>query len=189
VLELARDDVATLLTRHPRLLANITQVIGERLAKANADLRGYRAGEIVAVVVGARFARAVTKAITVARLASAQTFAAVDLLSKHADRMEEGTSPIEADASASIVQVIERLDQLCATHATVAIVATPHEKGITLLLEHADRVVAVLGDDEAMTLSAMLRETSHDAELVLVSEKTDSRPLLLTITAWSAGAL
>jgi hypothetical protein len=73
VLELARDDVATLLTRHPRLLANITQVIGERLAKANADLRGYRAGEIVAVVVGARFARAVTKAITVARLASAQT--------------------------------------------------------------------------------------------------------------------
>jgi NTE family protein len=172
VLELARDDVATLLTRHPRLLANIAQVIGGRLAKMNADLHSYRTGEIVAVVVGARFARAVTKAITVARLVSAQPFAAVDLLSKRVERMEDGTSRIEADKSASIVQAIERLDELCATHATVVIAATPQEEGITLLLEHADRVVAVLVDDEAVTLAAMLRDPSQDAELVLVSEKT-----------------
>lgn len=169
VLELARDDVATLLTRHPRLLANIAQVIGGRLAKMNADLHSYRTGEIVAVVVGARFARAVTKAITVARLVSAQPFAAVDLLSKRVERMEDGTSRIEAD---SIVQAIERLDELCATHATIVIAATPQEEGITLLLEHADRVVAVLVDDEAVTLAAMLRDPSQDAELVLVSEKT-----------------
>jgi len=32
VLQVARDDVGNLLTRHPRLLANITQVIGGRLA-------------------------------------------------------------------------------------------------------------------------------------------------------------
>jgi predicted acylesterase/phospholipase RssA len=172
VLELARDDVATLLTRHPRLLANIAQVIGGRLAKMNADLHSYHTGEIVAVVVGARFARAVTKAITVARLVSAQPFAAVDLLSKRVERMEDGTSRIEADKPASIVQAIERLDELCATHATVVIAATPQEEGITLLLEHADRVVAVLVDDEAVTLAAMLRDPSQDAELVLVSEKT-----------------
>src|SRR5438034_6795965 len=52
VLKLAREDVATLLTRHPRLLANITQVIGGRLAKMNADLRRHRTGEVIAVVVG-----------------------------------------------------------------------------------------------------------------------------------------
>jgi len=89
VLELAREDVATLLTRHPRLLANITQVIGGRLAKMNADLRRHRTGEVIAVVVGVRFARAATKAIAAARLASAQPFAAVDLLSK---RVNDSTS-------------------------------------------------------------------------------------------------
>ncbi|TMJ93358.1 MAG: cyclic nucleotide-binding domain-containing protein, partial [Alphaproteobacteria bacterium] len=54
VLQVARDDVGNLLTRHPRVLANITQVIGGRLAKMNADLRGDRTGEIVALVVGSR---------------------------------------------------------------------------------------------------------------------------------------
>lgn len=83
VLELARDDVASLLTRHPRLLANITQVLGGRLAKTNADLRGHRTGEIVALIVGAGFARAGTKALAAARLASAQPFAAVDFLRTH----------------------------------------------------------------------------------------------------------
>ena len=63
VLELERDGVGRLLTRHPRLLANITQVIGGRLAKMNADLRGYRTGEIVALVTGARFASAGIRAI------------------------------------------------------------------------------------------------------------------------------
>jgi len=171
VLELAREDVATLLTRHPRLLANITQVIGGRLAKMNADLRRHRTGEVIAVVVGVRFARAATKAIAAARLASAQPFAAVDLLSKRVDGMEEGTSRIQAGTPASIVQAIERFDELSATHATVAIAATPQEEEIALLLEHADRVVAVLADDEAVTLAAMLRDTSQDADLILVSEE------------------
>ena len=171
VLELAREDVATLLTRHPRLLANITQVIGGRLAKMNADLRRHRTGEVIAVVVGVRFARAATKAIAAARLASAQPFAAVDLLSKRVDGMEEGTSRIQAGRPVSIVQAIERFDELSATHATVAIAATPQEEEIALLLEHADRVVAVLADDEAVTLAAMLRDTSQDADLVLVSEE------------------
>ena len=88
VLQVARDDVGSLLTRHPRLLANITQVIGGRLAKMNADLCGERTGEMVALVVGSRFARAGTKAIAAARLASAQPFAAVDLLRKRREGTE-----------------------------------------------------------------------------------------------------
>src|SRR5262245_13287918 len=48
VLELTRDDVAPLLARHPRLLANLTRLIGGRLAKRNADLRGRRGGDTVA---------------------------------------------------------------------------------------------------------------------------------------------
>jgi NTE family protein len=167
--ELMSDEVATLLTRHPRLLANITQVIGGRLAKMNADLHGYRQGEIVAVIVGERFERAVTRAINLARLASAQPFASVNLLSKRVDGMEEATSG--GDTPASIAKAMERLDELSATHTTVAIAATSRDEGITLLLEHADRVVAVLADDEAVTFATRLRGSLQDAELVLVSEK------------------
>src|SRR5712675_210187 len=104
VLQITRDDVGNLLTRHPRLLANIAQVIGGRLAKMNADLRGHRTGEIVALVVGSRFARAGTKAIAAAHLASAQPFAAVDLLFKHREGTEEGAARIQPDTPSSIVQ-------------------------------------------------------------------------------------
>jgi NTE family protein len=171
VLQLTRDDVARLLTRHPRLLANITQVIGGRLAKMNADLRGHRTGEVVALIVGARFARAGKNAIAAARLASAQPLAAVDLLQKGRDR---GTTPTEGGTPRSILSAIERLDDLSAAHATVVVAVTPEEEGITLLLEQADRVVAVLAADELATLADMVRAASQDAEIVLVSEETGS---------------
>jgi hypothetical protein len=144
---------------------------------ASADLRGHRTGEIVALVVGSRFARAGTKAIAAARLASAQPFAAVDLLRKHRDGTEEGASRIQADTPSSIVQAIERLDELFAAHPTVVIAVTLDEEGITLLLEHADRVVTILARDEVVTLATILRTASQDAELVLVSEEIGFPPI------------
>jgi len=177
VFQLGREDVASLLARHPRLLANITQVIGGRLAKMNADLRGFRAAEVVALIVGKRFARAGKDAIAAARLASPQALAAVDLLQTRPDRTQE-ESGLKSDAPSSILMAIERLDDLCAGRATVVIGASPEEEGITLLLEHADRVVAILADDESMMLADMLRVTSQDAEIVLVSEETESRRTL-----------
>jgi NTE family protein len=173
VFELERDDVGRLLTRHPRLLANIAQVIGGRLAKMNADLRGRRTGEIVVFVVGARFASSGIRAMAAARLASPHPFTTVDLLRKRVDGMEDGNSRNEAEKPTSIRQVIERLDALSSSHTMVAIAATPEEEGMTLLLEHAHRVVAVLDDQEAVTLAAMLRKTSQDGELVLISEEKD----------------
>jgi len=174
VLQLASDDVASLLARHPRLLANITQVIGGRLAKMNADLRGFPSAEVVALIVGTRFARAGTNAIVAARLASPHPVAAVDLLQKRQDGTESGSSLIETNTPRSILRAIERLDDLCAANATVLIAVSPEEEGITHLLEHADRVVAILADDEPMMLAEMLRATSQDAELVLVSDETGS---------------
>ncbi|HEY3154370.1 MAG TPA: cyclic nucleotide-binding domain-containing protein [Candidatus Binatia bacterium] len=178
VFQLGRDDVASLLARHPRLLANITQVIGGRLAKMNADLRGFPSAEVVALIVGTRFARAGTNAISAARLASPHPVAAVDLLQKRRDGTESGSSLIETDAPSSLLKAIERLEDLCASHATVVIAVTPEEEGITHLLEHADRVVAILADDQPAQLADMLRATSHDAELVLVSDETGSVPTL-----------
>jgi NTE family protein len=172
VLQLGRDDVASLLTRHPRLLANITQVIGGRLAKTNADLRGHRTGEVVALIVGSRFAHAGTKALGAARLASAQPFTAVDFLHPHRVDVQAGSRPIQAAPPRSVFQAIERLDELAATHAIVTIAVTAEEQGITLLLEHADRVVAILNYDEADTLVPALRATSQDAELVLISDNS-----------------
>jgi NTE family protein len=178
VFQLGRDDVASLLARHPRLLANITQVIGGRLAKMNADLRGFRAAEVVALIVGKRFARAGKDAIAAARLASPQPLAAVDLLQTRPDRTQEESGLNESDTPSSILMAIERLDDLCAGRATVVIGASLEEEGITLLLEHADRVVAILADDESMMLADMLRVTSQDAEIVLVSEETESQRTL-----------
>jgi NTE family protein len=176
VLELGREHVASLLTRHPRLLVNITQVIGGRLAKMNADLRGHRAGEVVVLVVGSRFARAGLSALTVARRASAQPFAALDLLGQDVVGGEGRGNRTEGERAISITQVIERLDALAENHAIVAIVTTPDERGITLLLAHADRVIAVLAAQDAIPFAALLQKTSQDADLLLVSEDKEPSP-------------
>jgi CRP-like cAMP-binding protein len=171
VLELRHADFAPLLARHPRLLANLTRLIGGRLAKRNADLRGRRGGDTVALVVGARLARAAAKVLAAARRASPQPFAVVNLLRKRSDGMEEGAGLSETSAPGSLTQALERLNELSASHGTVAVAVGHDEDGIALLLEQADRVLALLTPGEAAAFTATLRATSQDADLVLVSDE------------------
>jgi CRP-like cAMP-binding protein len=63
LLEIAREDFARLLVRHPELLANITQLLAGRLAKRNADLRHRSTGEIVVLVLGGRLASTAASAL------------------------------------------------------------------------------------------------------------------------------
>jgi CRP-like cAMP-binding protein len=157
VLELARDDFAPLLARHPRLLANLTRLIGGRLAKRNAELRGHQ-GDTVALVVGARFAHAAAEALEAARRASPRPFVVVDLLQKHEDGRKSGVGlPPELSAPGSIAHALERLDALSASPGTVAVAAGHDEDGIALLLEQTERVLALLAPDEAVAFAATLR--------------------------------
>jgi NTE family protein len=179
VLELTSDDFAPLLARHPRLLANLTRLIGGRLAKRNADLRGHQGGNTVVLVVGARLAPVAAEALAAARRASPQPFAVVDLLHKHEDgRKDGGGLPPELSAPGTIAYALERLDELSASHGTVAIAVGHDEDGIALLLEQADRVLALLTPGEAAAFTATLRATALDAELVLVSDEAQTAPPL-----------
>jgi NTE family protein len=128
----------------------------------------------VAVVVGSRFLHAGRNALIAARRASSQPFATVNLLGRHETATEAATNYAESERASSIPQVLERLDALAARHAIVTIVTTPDEEGITLLLTHADRVIAVLAAEDTIGFAALLQKTSQDADLILVSE--DKQP-------------
>jgi NTE family protein len=169
-LELARDDFAELLARHPRLLANISQILGKRLAKYNADLRGHPAGEIVALLVGTGLGPAAAQLVAAARRASPRPLAIVDLLRRRGDATADAAGLPDACRPASSTEAIERLDELAANHGTVAIVVGADAEEIACLLEQADRVLALLTGEEAVALAATLHATSQQADLVLLSD-------------------
>jgi NTE family protein len=175
-LELMREDFVGLLIRHPRLLTNLTQLLGGRLAKRNADLRGRPAGEIVAVVVGTGLARAAVQAVSAARCASPEPLAVVDLLGQRADRNEDGTGLRDACTPGSITEALERLDTLAASHGPVAIVVGADEAGIDRLFEHVDRVLGLLTGEEARALTVRLHATSQQADLVLLANDLAAGP-------------
>lgn len=170
LLEIAGDDFTRLLGRHPRLLANLTHLLGERLARRNAVLRG---GEIVVLVVGAPLARGVLDVVRAARLASPHPVAVVDL-QKRRDPTADGADLLDASAPRSITQVIERLDDLSTDHGMVAIVVEEDDDALALLLEQADRVLAFLGRDGATALAPTLRATAKHAELILLADGAET---------------
>jgi NTE family protein len=166
LLEIPADDFAGLLARHPALLANMTKLIGGRLARRNADLRSRSTRETVMLVVGERVASTAAKVIAATRLASPHRVAAIDLTA-----VCDGDPADVRDCSrtASIEEVHWRLDALSATDGLVIIAIQDGDARIALLLEHADRVVA-LACEHPVDLGARLRGTAHRADLVLASD-------------------
>jgi len=165
LLEIGGDDFAGLLARHPGLLANMTKLMGGRLARRNADLRSRSTGEIVALVVGERLASTVAKVTAVTRLASPHRVAVIDLT---AARSGDPSEIRDCSRPASIEEVHRRVDTLSATYGLVIIAIQDSDARLELLLEHADRVVA-LACEQPVDLAGRLRTTAHRADLVLVS--------------------
>ena len=167
-LEIGRDDFETLLARHPRLQSNLMQVLGERLAKANAALVDRRTGEIVMLIVGRDRSRAAADVIAAARRASPRPLAAVDLVAPRRSDGEVGT-PLPDVVPHSMSETIEQLDGLAAIHPTVALVVRCDDPGLARLVEHADRVLALVAPEEVAALTPVLDATSHVADLILCS--------------------
>jgi NTE family protein len=166
LLEIAGEDFAGLLARHPALVANIAQLMGGRLARRNADLRNRGTGEIIVLVVGTRLAATAAKIISATRLASPHRVAVVDVM---AARRGDVDGIPDCCRPASIEEAHRRVDDLSATHGLVVITVDDNDARIGLLLEHADRVLAV-ACDRMGELGARLRDTAQRAELVLVSD-------------------
>lgn len=115
LLEIAGNDFAGLLARHAGLLANITRLMGGRLARRNADLRSCSTGEIVALVVEERLASTAAKIIAATRLASPHRVAVIDLT---AARSGDPADIPDSSRPASIEEVHRRVDALSATMAS-----------------------------------------------------------------------
>jgi NTE family protein len=153
VVEIEREDFLRLLARHPRLHQNLTHVLGERLADTNAGLREGRPAEVIVLVVGADLGRTAADVLTAGRRASPRPLAAVDLLAQ----------PGPGDAA----RVLERLDQLAATHRLVVLTVRHDDPALAKFVEHADRILALVAPPEADTLGAALAPASASADLAL----------------------
>ena len=171
VMELAREDFIGLLARHPLLQRNLAQLIGGRLARRNADLRGRRAGDITAVVVGRRRAELAARIVEATRLASPERVAVLDLTQPAAAARAADGRDVLAVGSA-----IERAAGLVPTHPTVLILVDHGDDRAGPLFDHADRVLALLDQQDAAACETTLLAASADVDLVLLADAPGPAP-------------
>ena len=160
------------------LLANLAQLLGARLAQRNVDLRHQASGGVVVLVVEAPLASAAARIVEATRRASHHPVTAVDLL----PALAAGAGPGLRDAHRppSIAELLQHLDELCASQGIVVVAVTQDDERIEVLLKHADRVLALLRRRQAASFVATLRATGQKAELVLI----DDDPLAVPV-AWN----
>ena len=170
VMELAREDFIGLLARHPLLQRNLAQLLGGRLARRNADLRGRRGGGIIAVVVGRRHAELAARIAEATRRASPERVAVLDLTQPAAAaRAADGRDVLDVGAA------IEHAAGLLPTHPTVLILVDHGDDGAGPLFDHADRVLALFDQKDAAPCEATLF-ASADVELVLLTDAPGPAP-------------
>ncbi len=128
-LELARSDFAALIARFPRILLNLNRILSQRLARTSARVAGGTTrGEAVLLLVGE------------------STIALVPhLLASTAAASARPTTSVDARVSAG--PALGPLDDLLADHATVVLVADLETPDLWLLLDAADRAVALVGNE------------------------------------------
>jgi NTE family protein len=164
-LEIPAEHFWRLAAGQPRLQSNLAALLAGRLARRNAELQD-RAGQVVALVVGSGRAEAASRVLEAARLASPSPLAIVDLrpAPPGGSRAIPGTTRL-AGAAVDVVQ--ERADTLAAVHDTVIVVLAHDHHGLAPILEPVDRVLGLLGSDEAGGLLTAFRAAAHTVELVL----------------------
>lgn len=173
-IEIARDDFLRLLARHPRLQANLAHVLGGRLAEENASLRDHRTGEVVILVAGVGRAAAAAAVIGAAQRASPRPLGMVDLLALRGSDGEIRPSLGDVVVPRSVTDAMERLDALTAIHRTVVLAVRHDDPGLARVLEQADRILALVGPEEAAALAPALDATSAGADLVLFSRAVET---------------
>ena len=124
--EIAREDFHRLLADHPRLEANLSRLLGTRLASGNSALRGTGQG-VVALVVGTNHLCLADRVVEAAFRATRRPPAIVDLRNPRealagAKRAPALTAPGHTHTAADVRQALEHLDRLETTHETVILV-------------------------------------------------------------------
>jgi NTE family protein len=183
VLELRQDAFASLVARHPTLLANLSRILSHRLVRTNVrQAESRRRGEAIALVVGQHGAALAPAVIAATQAASPRSVVALDLgvmgneqptaaptsrpalLTTHCSRLE--------DALAS-------LDDLLAAHGTVVAVADVNQENLPFFLEQMDRVILLLEDTEAKALAPLMSPAAASIDLVLLTDRPDQAPAII----------
>lgn len=114
--------------RYPRILQNVTAILGRRLAAVEKrEIRRDDRGEAVAVVISPALMGAAGDMVAAAGAASAR--------------------PVDSvDTQISLQETLATLDDRLAEHGTVILRAGLHQDTLPLVLEHTDRAVALLAD-------------------------------------------
>lgn len=167
-LEFRRDDFERILRAHPIVAINLNRILSERVVAANVQRtaleRGVH-GEAVALFVGEALAGSVDQILAATRAASAGSVSLVD-------------------ARERIEDAVGALDELVRRDRTVLFVADLRQSELPLLLEHVDRSIAIVADDdEARAVAALASAPAlaeHPVEVVMIGEGPGARPRGLT---------
>jgi predicted acylesterase/phospholipase RssA/CRP-like cAMP-binding protein len=157
-LELGEEDFRALIARFPAILSNLTRILSDRLAAATRRQaeRGRR-GEAVALIAGPSLASAIPAVVAAAQAASVR--------------------PVESlEAGSALADALARLDDALHEQSTVVLVAGLHDAQLPLLLEHVDRAVVLLGEEDGEPTAA-LAAADRLVELVRVERAPTARPL------------
>lgn len=177
VLELRRDTFGTLLADHPAILTNLTRILSQRLARANApEERTRRRGETVALILaeGATVAAEVAARIIAAtRSDGPRRTACLDLSASLPASLSGEGEEAALVAGRTAEGALAVLDELLATYGTVFIVADAGQEDLPDLLEQMNRILIVGTEAEAQRLG---QEFYWGGEVALLTERPDSAP-------------
>ena len=162
-LELDASDLLELAGQFPRILINVIQTQRERLFRASArsaalfsaSVRSSSTrGEEIGLIAGPSLKGVIPGLVAAARMASAQPVTV-------------------ADRSLSFAGALTASDELAGEHATVLIPSEFDPDTVGVLLDEADRVVALVGNaEEAARLGNVAQAAEgRRLEIVLVSDE------------------
>ncbi len=175
-LELDAGDLLELAARFPRILINVIQTQRERLFRASARSAALFSasarssstrGEEIGLIAGPSLKGVIPGLVAAARMASAQPVTV-------------------ADRSLSFAGALTASDELAGEHATVLIPSEFEPDTVGVLLDEADRVVALVGNaEEAGRLGNVAQAAEgRRLEIVLVSDEARQASQM-----WPTGAL
>src|SRR5579884_840569 len=175
-LELDAEDLVELARRFPRILINVIQTQRERLFRASArsaalfsaSVRSSSTrGEEIGLIAGPSLKGVIPGLVAAARMASAQPVTV-------------------ADRSLSFAGALTASDELAGESATVLIPSEFDPDTVGVLLDEADRVVALVGNaEEAARLGNVAQAAEgRRLEIILVSDEARQASQM-----WPTGAL
>jgi predicted acylesterase/phospholipase RssA/CRP-like cAMP-binding protein len=177
-LELGRDAFTALLSRYPTLLANLSAILGQRLAQRTTPRRNR--GEAVALVCESETVAAaeIVEATEAAAAVSVATLA-----------VNPGGVPADfALVEHSVEGALSALDELLNRHGLVVIVADLLDPELPLLLAQVDRTLVVVDSAPAERALLRLKQVSDGIEVALVEQNGEraraevaGRPVVRTI--------